>query len=71
MTIKFFPIFFAEEVGRDGMSPLAVNLMMTAMPLLIGAFSNIAQRLSGPLGALGTLFTSFLFKAIRKVGRGK
>mmetsp|Transcript_110402 Transcript_110402/g.235786 ORF Transcript_110402/g.235786 Transcript_110402/m.235786 type:complete len:515 (+) Transcript_110402:57-1601(+) len=47
MTVKFFNLFFIQD---EGFSPVAINLLMTAYPLVIAAFMKVTQRLSKPLG---------------------
>ena len=43
MTIKFFPLFFKEEVG---MSPSQVQLIYVLVPLSMVAFSGVGEKIS-------------------------
>ena len=43
MTIKFFPLFFKEEVG---MSPSQVQLIYVLVPLTMVAFSGVGEKIS-------------------------
>ena len=44
---RFFPIFFAEEVK---LSPVAVNVLMAAQPVVIGLCATAGQLLSRFIG---------------------
>ncbi|KAJ1472137.1 hypothetical protein T484DRAFT_1841582, partial [Baffinella frigidus] len=49
MTVKFFPLFFADEIG---MSPFKVNLIYVVNPFLLCACSFLAQKLSRWIGRM-------------------
>lgn len=49
MTIKLLPVFFAEEVG---LSPIAVNLTMAAMPIALAICTLVAGQMSHHVGEL-------------------
>lgn len=47
MTIKFFPLFFAKEIG---LSPVAVNAIYVGLPILMIFAGKLAQKLSRKYG---------------------
>jgi MFS family permease len=53
MTVKYFPIFFKDDLG---LGPIAVNAIYVICPLLISMAGLIAQRLSLRLGSAQTAF---------------
>ena len=58
MTIKFFPIFFKDQVR---LSPLSVNMLYCCIPLTLSLCSWIGQKLSRRLGRVQTII---LFRII-------
>lgn len=51
MTIKFFPVWFKEDVG---LSPSSINIVYTLGPLAIAIFVGLAERTSKLLGRVQT-----------------
>ncbi|KAL7577302.1 hypothetical protein ACA910_002043 [Epithemia clementina (nom. ined.)] len=51
MTVKFFPLFFKEEVG---MSPSQVQIIYVLVPILMSVLSGLGTRLSKTLGRVET-----------------
>eukprot|EP00756_Hemistasia_phaeocysticola_P003030 Hpha_TRINITY_DN12025_c0_g2::TRINITY_DN12025_c0_g2_i1::g.141071::m.141071 len=47
MTIKFFPLFFAKEIG---LSPVATNAIYVGLPIMMVFAGKLAQRLSKTYG---------------------
>jgi len=47
LVCRFFPIFFAQKVN---LSPVAVNILMAAQPIVIGCCATFAQWLSRYMG---------------------
>ena len=47
MTVKFFPLYFKNAIG---LSPAAVQVLYTLLPLLMAAVSTVAQRFSVAVG---------------------
>lgn len=56
MTVKFFPIFFMNEVE---LNPVATNCIFAATPLAVAAFSMLSKRVAERLGNIGV---AVLFK---------
>ena len=51
MTVKFFPLFFKEEVG---MSPSQVQVIYVLVPVFMAILSGLGTRLSKSLGRVET-----------------
>jgi MFS family permease len=51
MTIKFFPVFFADKVG---LSPVSVSALTAATTFTLATFSFVAQRISLRIGRVQT-----------------
>ena len=51
MTVKFFPLFFKDEVG---MSPTQVQLVYVAVPIFMVLCSGVATRLATSFGRVQT-----------------
>ncbi|CAJ1398560.1 unnamed protein product [Effrenium voratum] len=47
MTVKFFNLFFIQDLH---FSPVGINLLQTAYPLVIAGFMKLTERLAKPLG---------------------
>ena len=52
MTVKFFPLFFAEDCA---MSPITVQIIYVLVPLVMAPFSSIATRVSRAFGRVPTM----------------
>ncbi|CAB9511238.1 expressed unknown protein [Seminavis robusta] len=62
MTVKFFPLFFKDQVG---MSPTQVQIVYLIVPLTLAACSGLGQQLAKRLGRVPT---GLLFKSLGVVG---
>lgn len=60
MTIRFFPLFFANELG---LSPVRVSLIYLASPLAVALCSLFAQQLSRGMGRVLAVFSVHLIGA--------
>lgn len=58
MTVKFFSLFFKNEVG---LSPLTVSLIYVISPAMIAFFAWLEQKLSQKLGRIQISAVSMLF----------
>ena len=58
MTVKFFPIFFMNEVQ---LNPIATNCIFAATPLAVAAFSMASKRAAESVG-IGSVGVTVLFK---------
>ena len=52
MTIKFFPLFFKEDLQ---LSPVAVQTVFVLMPAANAAFSSVGLRMSKRFGRVQTM----------------
>ena len=64
MTVKFFPLFFKDEIG---MSPSQVQGIYVLVPLVLASCSGLGQAISSK-GGLGRVPTAFLLQAIGVLG---
>ena len=60
MTVKFFPLFFKDEVG---MSPSQVQIIYLILPLVLAGCSGLGQTIS-QRGGIGRVETALLFKIV-------
>lgn len=60
MTVKFFPLFFKDEVG---MSPSQVQIVYVIVPFVMVLASTLCTRLAGPVG-FGRVQTMLLFSSL-------
>jgi len=58
MTVKFFPLFFKDQVG---MSPTQVQVVYLILPLVLAGCGGIGQTIASR-GSLGRVGTALLFK---------
>jgi MFS family permease len=60
MTVKFFPLFFKDEVG---MSPSQVQIIYVIVPFVMVIASTLCTSLAGPVG-FGRVQTMLLFSTL-------
>ena len=52
MTVKFFPLFFKEEVG---MSPSQVQVIYVAVPIVMALLSGVGEKIAKGFGRVQTM----------------
>jgi len=64
MTVKFFPLFFKDQVG---MSPTQVQIVYLILPLVLAGCGGVGNFIAGK-GGVGRVGTALLFKIMGVLG---